>query len=260
MDILELLRSHRSIRAYRPDPVPDDLLDKVLAAATRASTSGNMQVYSIIVTRDEERRRCLYEIHYQQEMVLQAPVLLTFCADWNRMNIWCRERDAEPGYDNLLAFLVAAADALISAQNAVVAAEGLGLGICYMGTTLCRPMELIDLFDLPPGVLPVTTLVVGWPDEDPDPRARLPLESIVHRECYQDFDRERIEATYGARDEEGWDRYMAIPKLREMVEKTGVRNLAQVYTRLKYTRENNRRLSRVMMAALGRQAFLNHGD
>ena len=260
MDVLELLGSHRSIRAYRSDPVTDEMLERVLTAAVRASTSGNMQTYSIIVTRDEERRRRLHEIHYEQGMILQAPVLLTFCADWNRMNLWCRARDAEPGYDNLLSFLVAAADALIAAQNAAVAAESLGLGICYMGTTLCRPLELIEFFDLPPGVFPVTTLVVGHPGEEPEPRARLPLGSIVHAERYRDFDDERIEAAYGDRDREGWNRYMSVPELRERVERAGIANLAQVYTRVKYTLENNRKISRDLMDALDRQGFLRHGD
>jgi len=260
MDLLECLLSHRSIRAYKPDPVSDETLDQVLRAATRASTSGNMQTYSIIVTRDASRRARLWEIHFRQEMIKQAPVLLTFCADWNRMNRWCRACGADPGYDNLLSFLVGAADAFVAAQNAAVAAEGLGLGICYMGTTLGSPRELIEFFGLPPGVFPVTTLVVGHPDEDPEPRSRLPLESIVHRERYEDYDAGRIEAAYRDRDEEGWKRYQSFPQLRDLIRESGVENLAQVYTDVKYPREGNRRISRALMDALARQEFLEHGE
>jgi nitroreductase len=256
MELLEGLEAHRSIRSYRSDPIADDVLEQILRAATRASSSGNMQTYSIIVTRDAERRRQLWEYHYRQDMILQAPVLLTFCVDWNRMVRWCRLRDADPGYDNALSFLVGFADALIAAQNAALAAEGLGLGICYMGTTLCSPRELTEFFDLPEGVFPATTLVVGQPDEDPDRRARLPLESIVHEERYQDFDETRIAETYESREVEGWKRYMAFPELAEAILASGVSNLAQVYTQVKYTRRENEQISAALLATLQRQGFL----
>ncbi|MFG0251876.1 MAG: nitroreductase family protein [Phycisphaerales bacterium JB038] len=261
MEPLDLLNSHRSIRLYKSDPVREEALAAILHAASRASSSGNMQTYSIIVTKDAERRAALWELHYEQDMIKQAPVLLTFCVDWNRMVHWCESSDASPGYDNVLSFLVGFADALIAAQNAAVAAESLGLGICYMGTTICIPHKLIDFFKLPRRVFPATTLVLGHPEEAPDLRARLPLESIVHRESYAPFDDARIKATYHDRETEGWDRYMAIPELAEHIHQSGVRNLAQVYTQLKYTLENNTRLSRDLVTALRRQGFLdNHPD
>jgi hypothetical protein len=214
-----------------------------------------MQTYSIIVTRDPERRRQLWSYHFEQDMILQAPLLLTFCVDWNRMVRWCRARAADPGYDNLLSYLVGFADALIAAQNAALAAEGLGLGICYMGTTLCSPRELIDFFELPAGVFPATTLVVGYPDEDPERRARLPLAGIVHEERYRDFDDQRITETYRRREVEGWERYMAIPRLAAAIRRSGVTNLAQVYTEVKYTRQENERISLELLAMLRRQGF-----
>ncbi len=154
--VIESLVRHRSIRDYRSNPVADSDLQAILHAAERASTSGNMQTYSIIVTKDAKRRAQLWEYHYEQDMINQAPVLLTFCADWNRMIRWCELSDADPGYDNFLSLLVAAADALIAAQNAVVAAESLNLGICYMGTTLCNPLKLIEFFELPRYVFPAS--------------------------------------------------------------------------------------------------------
>lgn len=255
MDCRTTIERHRSIRRYRPDPVPEESVEAILNAATRASSSGNMQTYSIIVTRDATRREALWAMHYEQDMVRQAPLLLTFCVDWNRMNHWCRLSEARPGFDNLLSFLVGFADALIAAQNAALAAESLGLGICYMGTTLCNVTKLIDFFELPRGVFPATTLVVGTPDEDPEPRARLPRSGIVHHERYTPFDDDRIRDVYASRETEGWARYMGFPELAALIRRSGVTNLAQVYTDVKYTRETNESFSREIARMLARQGF-----
>lgn len=259
MDLVSAITAHRSIRRYRPDPVPDADLATILHAATRASSSGNMQTYSIIVTKDAARREALREMHSGQDMVRQAPVLLTFCADWNRMVEWCRGRDADPAYDNFLSFLVGFADALIAAQNAALAAEAMGYGICYLGTTLWSVPRLIDFFGLPERVFPATTLVVGRPDEDPAPRARLPIAAIVHEERYRDFDDARIAETYRDREVEGWNRYMDIPDLARRIVESGVSNLAQVYTQVKYVREDGERYSREILEALARQRFFGGG-
>ena len=255
MSLLETINAHRSIREYRSKEISEEDLQEILHAATRASSSGNMQTYSIIVTRDSERRDALWKMHFEQDMIRQAPLLLTFCVDWRRMNRWCRLRGTEPGYDNFLCFLVGFADALLAAQNAALAAESLGLGICYMGTTLCSTPELIEFFGLPSDVFPATTLVVGVPDEDPELRARLPLSSIVHQECYQDPDDQAVLETYRSREVEGWNRYMGFPELAERIRQSGVKNLAQVYTQLKYTLEDNQRFSRNLLSSLQRQGF-----
>lgn len=258
--VLDLIGAHRSIRKYRSTPIPDADLDRILDAATRASSSGNMQTYSIVVTKDAERRAALWKMHFKQDMIKQAPVLLTFCADWNRMVKWCLARDARPGYDNLLCFLVAFADALIAAQNAALAAESMGYGVCYMGTTLGAVPRLIDFFGLPERVFPATTLVVGTPDEDPAPRARLPMAGVVHAERYEDFDDVRITETYHSREVEGWNRYMSFPDLAKKILASGVTNLAQVYTDVKYTREENELISREILESLERQGFLGRDE
>ncbi len=255
-DCLSTIVRHRSIRRFRSTPIADSDLDAILHAAERASSSGNMQTYSIIVTTDAARRAALWELHGRQDMIKQAPVLLTFCVDWHRMNRWCRLSETEPGYGNVLSFLVGFADALIAAQNAALAAESLGLGICYMGTTLCAIERLTPFFALPPDVVPATTLVIGHPDEDPALRARLPQSGIVHRETYEAPDDARIREIYASRETEGWDRYMSIPALAQAIETSGVRNLAQVYTQLKYTRENNEAFSDQILRTLHRQGFL----
>ena len=257
MDTLDLIRRHRSIRRYRPDPIPDDLLTEVLDAGVRASSSGNMQTYSIIVTRDRALREQLYEPHMEQEMVLDAPALLTFCADFRRMRHWLRLSDAPDNFDNFMSFLIAAIDATLVSQNVALAAEARGLGLCYMGSTLANCDQIGRILRLPPGVFPVVGYSLGWPDEDPAPRDRLPLSGIVHDETYHDYSDDGIRDIYSERETRGWERYMSYPELRLMIEQSGVRNLAQVYTVVKYTRESHMAFSETVLDYLRQQGFLN---
>ena len=106
--ISDILLNRRTIRKYSKEPVSETLLNELLNMACRASTTGNMQVYSVIITRDEEKKRELCPLHFNQKMVTEAPVVLTFCADFNRFNKWCSLRKADPGYDNFLSFITAA--------------------------------------------------------------------------------------------------------------------------------------------------------
>ena len=105
MSVIEQIHQHRSIRKYKPDPVPEDLLNMVLEAGIRASSSGNMQTYSIIVTGEKTLREQLYKAHFDQNMVLQAPLLLTFCADFHRMRQWLRISNAQDSFDNFMSFM-----------------------------------------------------------------------------------------------------------------------------------------------------------
>ena len=256
MDTLELIHHHRSIRRYRPDPIPDDLLTEVLAAGVRASSSGNMQTYSIIVTRDRALREQLYEPHMEQSMVLDAPALLTFCADFRRMRHWLRLSAAPDNFDNFMSFLIAAIDATLVSQNVALAAEARGLGLCYMGSTLANCDQIGRVLQLPPGVFPVVGYSLGWPDEDPAPRDRLPLSGLIHNETYHDYSDDDIRAIYHQRETRGWQRYMSYPELRLMIEASGVQNLAQVYTVVKYTRESHEAFSQTVLDYLRQQGFL----
>jgi len=256
---IETLLAHRSIREYKPDPVPQELLDEILAAGIRASSSGNMQTYSIIVTRDRALRESLSAPHFHQKMVLDAPVLATFCADFHRMRRWLQINGAPDNFDNFMSFMIAAIDAVLVSQNVALAAESRGLGICYMGSTLASCDEIGRILKLPANVVPVAGFSLGWPAEDPAPRDRLPLDGIVHRESYEDHCDERIREIYRDRDVQGWERYMEVPKLRAMVEEAGVENLAQLYTTVKYTRESHREFSRRILRYLREQDFMHQG-
>ena len=174
MDTMQTILEHRSIRKFKNKPIEDTILNQLLEAGFRTSTTGNMQVYSIILTKDEKRREELCKFHFGQAMVKEAPVVMTFCADFNRFNKWCKQRNAEPGYDNFLSFMTASIDALLVAQNVAIAAESFGLGICYLGTTIYLADKIIEFLKCPKGVIPITTLVVGYPDENPDLVDRLP--------------------------------------------------------------------------------------
>ncbi|MCK4879356.1 MAG: nitroreductase family protein [Bacteroidales bacterium] len=246
----DTLLNHRTIRKYKPDPIPTPILDYILEAGTRASTTGNMQLYSIIVTTDEEIKEELSPCHFNQSMVKEAPVVLTFCADFNRFNRWCKLRKAEPGYDNFLSFFTAAIDALLVAQNVCVAAEDAGLGICYLGTTTYMAGKIIDILDLPRGVVPVTTVTVGYPDEWPELTDRLPLEAVVHREKYHDYTETDIDGLY--REKELMAIYQAFIKEHDK------ETLAQVFTDVRYKKDDNVLFSKSLLDILAKQDFMNH--
>jgi len=245
--MIQTIFNHRSIRKYKTDPIPEDILKQVLAAGTRASTTGNMQVYSIVITKDKDLKKQLWEAHFRQDMVLQAPVVLTFCADFNRFTKWCEWRKANPGYRNFLSFFTAAIDALLAAQNVALAAEGHGLGICYLGTTTYMAEKIVDVLKLPELVVPVTTLVVGYPDEDPPLTDRLPLEGVIHQETYQDYIREDIDRIYAEKE--------ALEETRELLKINNKETLAQIFTDNRYTKKDNVFFSKEFLKVVEKQGF-----
>ncbi len=248
MDAIKTIMNHRTIRKYKADPIAEDVLKQILEAGFRASTTGNMQVYSIIVTRDEAKKKKLWEYHFKQNMVLQAPVILTFCADFNRFNQWCRQRKAEPGYDNFLSFTTAAIDALLAAQNVAIAAEAHGLGICYLGTTTYNADKLVDFFGCPEGVVPITTLVVGYPDESPELVDRLPYEAMVHEEKYKKYTAKAIDTFYKEKEN--------LPLTAKLLEENQLETLAQIFTQKRYTKADNVAFSKSFMRLITKQGFM----
>jgi len=248
--MLDILMQHRTIRKYKETDISEALLNKILETGCRASTTGNMQVYSIVVSRDAEMKKKLAGCHFNQPMVAQAPVVLTFCADFNRFNKWCIQSKADPGYDNFLSFFTAAIDALLAAQNVCVAAESEGLGICYLGTTTYLAGKIIDLLHLPKGVVPVTTVTIGWPDEQPELVDRLPLEAVVHRETYQDYSTQDIGRLYSAKE--------AMPEYRKFIAENNKETLAQVFTDVRYKKTDNVLFSGMLLDVLKQQGFMNN--
>ena len=257
MSVIDAIHQHRSIRKYKSDHIQADLLQEILEAGIRASSSGNMQTYSIIVTRDKGLREQLYKAHFEQNMVLEAPILLTFCADFHRMRQWLRISNAPDNFDNFMSFMIAAIDAILVSHNVALAAESVGLGICYLGSTFSNCDQVGRILELPDNVVPVVGFSLGYPDEDPALRDRLPLDGLVHYETYQDYSDERIAEIYHEREVKGWERYMSYPRLRRMIIDSGVENLAQVYTEVKYSRESHQSFSKRILNYLEEQDFMN---
>lgn len=241
---------HRSIRKYTDQQISTTDLNEILTAGTRASTTGNMQVYSIVVSKDQEMKDKLAPFHFNQPMIKEAPVVLTFCADYNRFNLWCKQRKAEPGYDNFLSFVTAAIDALLVAQNVCIAAEDKGLGICYLGTTTYMAEAIIDLLRLPKGVVPITTVTLGYPNENPPLTDRLPLEAVVHEETYKQYSTEDIDKLYAKKE--------ALEENIAFVAENNKETLAQVFTDVRYKKADNEVFSKKLMDVLKKQGFTAH--
>jgi hypothetical protein len=181
-------------------------------------------------------------------MIKQAPVVLTFCADFNRFSQWCKLRNAEPGYDNFQSFMATAIDALIAAQTFCIAAESVGLGICYLGTTTYNAREIIDTLKLPYLVVPVTTLTVGYPAEIPQQTDRLNLKAVVHNETYCDYTPAVIDELYAEKEQSDFYKQFVAENKKE--------TLAQVFTDIRYSRKNNEFFSDKFLTVLKEQGFL----
>ena len=242
------LLTRRSIRKYSDQAVSDELLNRLMNEAARTQTMGNLQLYSVVVTRSAEMKAKLAPAHFNQPMVTEAPVVLTICADFNRTSSWARCRKAEPGYNNFLSFMNADIDALLFTQTLCNLMDEEELGYCYLGTTVYQPQQIIDLLHLPQLVMPVATLTVGWPAEQPPLSDRLPLESFVHQERYNDYLADDIDRYYGYKE--------SLPENREFVAVNHKETLAQVFTDIRYTRKDNEALSDVLIETLRRQGFI----
>ncbi|HTI17527.1 MAG TPA: nitroreductase family protein [Trinickia sp.] len=257
-DLSSLFKSHRSIRKFATKPIDSTLIEKVCdEAIAGASSSGNMNSVSIVITRDEDRRKRLHELHFKQDMILSAPLLLTFCADFHRTRAWLARRSARDNFDNLIGYHVAAFDAMIVAQNVCLGFQARGLGICYMGSTLHSMTEIAAFLELPETCVPVTTIVVGYPDETPEKRDRLPLTAFLHDERYRHPDGESIDAIYAERERIAWERWTSNPATLARLAEHGIENVAQAYTcKIKYDRDTFRKDSKKLKQLLEAKGFL----
>ncbi len=246
--VMKNLLTRRTIRRYAERDVDEELLSRLLTEAARTQTMGNLQLYSVVVTRSPEQKQRLAPAHFNQPMVTEAPVVLTVCADFNRTTLWALNRQADPGYDNLLSYQNAAIDALLFTQTLCCLMDEEGLGYCYLGTTVYQPMQIIEALQLPRLVMPVATLTVGWPAEEPPLSDRLPTEAFVHEETYHDYTPQAIDRFYTPKEQ--------LPENRHFVEINQKKTLAQVFTDIRYTRSDNEALSETFLHALRQQGFL----
>lgn len=247
--MISTMKERRSIRKYSDRPVSEELMNELLSVAMRASNTGNMQLYSVVVTRDEENKKKLSPAHFNQPMITEAPVVLTFCADANRFVKWAEQRNAHAGFDNLQTFMTSSIDAMLFAEAFAEAAEEKGLGICYLGTTTYNADKIIDILNLPELVVPITTITVGYPKEPlPAVSERLPLEAVMHKEQYSDYSPESIDILYKEKEE--------LEVNEEFTRINNKETLAQVFTDIRYTKANNEHFSGVLMEVLKKQKFI----
>ncbi len=185
LTVIEQLKSHRSIRKFTDQPIEESLLRELIAAGQSAATSSNLQGVSVIRVRKPETRRAMAELAGRQAYVEEAAEFLVFCADLNRSG-WCCEQSGKAMADGMTEhFIIATVDVALFAQNVVVAAESEGLGICYIGALRNDPQQVSELLALPENVYPVFGLCLGYPDQDPECKPRLPLDAVLMEERYQ---------------------------------------------------------------------------
>lgn len=243
-----IINTRRSIRRYQDKDVDNTLLTRLIKEAERTQTMGNLQLYSVVVTRSKELKAKLAPAHFNQPMVTGAPVVLTFCADYRRTTLWAEQRQATPGYDNPLSFVNAMTDALLFCQTFCNLAEEEGLGCCFLGTTVYQPQSIIDTLQLPELVFPVATITLGWPNENPPLSDRLPVSTIIHEETFHDYSAADIDKAYAYKEQ--------LDENKEFVKINNKQTLAQVFTDCRYTKADCEAMSETLLEALRKQKFL----
>ena len=240
--------NRRTIRRYRPEPLAPGLLETLLEAAAHAPTTGNMQLYSVVVTTDAGEKKALAPFHFGQPQVESAAAVLTLCADFNRFSRWCLARNAEPCYDNLQSFMAATLDTIAFAQQFNTLAEAAGLGVCWLGTTTYNAPEIAEALNLPELVVPLITLTVGYPADSGEEVGRLPLEAIMHGGTYRDYSTDDIDSLYSEKESR--------KDSRRFVAENNKETLAQVFTDIRYPRANNELFSVKFLGFLKKSGFL----
>lgn len=186
-DTLPVLLAHKSVRRFKPDALPAGTLEMLGAAAQSAASSSNLQTWSVVAISDPARKDAAAKLSGDQDFIRQAPLFLIFCADLSRLTA-VSEREQMPGaaLDYTEMFVTAAIDVSLAGQNASVAAEGMGLGICYVGGARNHPQELAALLNLPPRVVSLFGIAVGWPvdGDTTEIKPRLPQSGIIFHETY----------------------------------------------------------------------------
>jgi FMN reductase (NADPH) len=242
---IELIHKHGSVRRYKTDPVPHEMVKTIVQAGQRAATSSNLQMFSVVALTDPDKRLQMQTYCGGQKHISQAPIFLTWVADLSRLERICQARGYTQESEGVENFLLAAVDAAIAAQNAGLAAESLGLGFCYIGAIRNNPRQVIELLNLPRLTFPLVGMSLGWPVKAPTIRPRLPLDAILYWDeydpegeasCLQTYDQEMINTgIYTSRqvsaddpipaDQYGWTEHTA-RRASQVVRKLGCTSLA----------------------------------
>ncbi|QQE75967.1 oxygen-insensitive NADPH nitroreductase [Brevibacillus composti] len=220
-EVTQLMQSHRSIRRYTDEPIPEEVLADILACAQWAPSSHNVQAYSIIVIRSAEKKKQLAQYCGGQRWVENCPVFLVFCADFYRLKLACDMHGTDLAVDEVENLLVAAVDTALAAENTLVAARSHGLGGVMIGGIRNQPEEVARLLNLPPLTTPIMGMCLGYPDQDVAQKPRVPARGVIHEEEYRTEhlaevleEYEAISSAYyaqrtGGERAEGWTKQMA---------------------------------------------------
>ena len=246
---IELIRSHRSIRRFKPDPVSEEALETMLHAGTRAATAGNLQLYSFLVLDDPEKLAALEEL--AGAFATPPPLAVMVLVDLHRIRRWLEvKKAADPVLSRPAYLMLGMWDAIAALQNLILAAESLGLGTCYVGAAL--EMDATERFGAPELVYPAGLVGIGHPDEDPEPRMRLPLEGVVHRNAYRSPDDETIRRVYAERDVV-WE---GVSEQRKAaLAERGIAGIAQALAVQRFSDEATRGRSERILASLKSAGF-----
>ncbi len=242
MEIDNYFANRCTIRNYTDREIEPELLTKLLEEAAHAPNTGNMQLYSVIVSRTFEEKAALAPQHFNQPCVAGCNVLLTFCIDIHRFRRWCEVNDAEEGFGNMQMLLAAAVDTSLFAQQFNTLAELHGLGCCYLGTTAYNAPAIAEMLACPSGVVPLISLAVGYPKGDGKHSDRLPIGAIAHYGKYDDYDDSRIKSIYSEKESQ--------VENAAFIAENGKTTLAQVYAEVRYPKTTNELFSKNLNAFL----------
>ena len=219
--VIELLKNHRSIRKFTEQKIDDELLTHLIQAGQAAATSSFLQGATIIRVTKPEIREAFVRLSGNQTYIQSAPEFLVFCADLKRSSACCEMHDKAANNGFTEQFIIATVDAALMAQNVVTAAESANLGICYIGGIRNNPVKVTELLKLPKEVFPVFGLCLGYPDQDPEVKPRLPVSVVMKTDTYNDtndqhditaYD-EHVQEYYrtrtGGKKSMGWSEQMA---------------------------------------------------
>ena len=240
MDLLKVINSHRSIRKFKAQKIEEHLFQQIIMAGQSSASSSFIQACTIIRIKDKEKRKALRDVAGGQAYVEEAPEFLVYCADLSRSYQCCENHDKDPVKGMTEQFIIATVDAAIVAQSTVIAAESLGLGICYIGALRNDPSKVSDLLELPDHVYPVFGLCLGYPEEDPEIKPRLPMDVFLKDDIYDNkkdmenialYDEQMVKYYQGRtsnKKHQSWSEQMAgilskenRPFMKEYLEKKG---------------------------------------
>lgn len=248
MSEMQYFTNRYSVRSFSDKEVALDMIKEILDAASHAPNTGNMQLYSAVITKSPQGIETLSPAHFNQPASTGCAAMVTFCVDFNRFEHWCRINNAIPGYNNFQAFIWGVIDTTIFAQQFCTIAEMRGLGTCYLGTTTYNAHKIAEILELPSRVVPVVTVAIGYPNSNMGKLTdRLPIDSIVHFEKYSDYSDADISSAYAYKE--------SLPENRQFVAENSKGTLAQVFTDVRYKAADNEYFSQLYCQFIEKAGF-----